>query len=212
VVEQEPGVFVVALACDPLRDVFQVGRGVTGGNDFVVHGAVHANKEGCAAGPVSRYACRIECERLAPFRVFVLAGGFHPVTQVGRTHTMHTRERTDITALRRCVPTEHCRPTRLHALSAPTSPPSATGRRGRFHHVRCPHLATGSGPVGRGISQGPHLPAAQTTHRSTAAASGYRMGQPADRRDHHRHWRRVPIVPLPCSHGQNSGGEPPGTS
>lgn len=67
---------------NPLRDVFQVGRAMAGGNDFTVPGVLHVDDEGCTTGPVSRYACRIECERLPPFRVFIYAGGFDPITQV----------------------------------------------------------------------------------------------------------------------------------
>lgn len=70
------------LTPNPLMDVFHVGRAHNGGNDFVVPGVLHVNDEGCAAGPVSRWACRVECERLPPFRAFIYAGGFDPLTQV----------------------------------------------------------------------------------------------------------------------------------
>lgn len=85
--EEEGDITVLHLASDPSRDVFQIGRAANGGNDFMVRGAVHANKEGCAVGPVSRYACRIECERLPPFRAFIKAGGFDPITQVRQPTT-----------------------------------------------------------------------------------------------------------------------------
>lgn len=67
------------------RDVFQVGRAVNGGNDFIVPGVLHVDDEGCTTGPVSRWACRVECERLPPFRSFVYACGFDPVHQVRLT-------------------------------------------------------------------------------------------------------------------------------
>jgi hypothetical protein len=60
----------------PLYDLFQVGRSAHSGNDFIVPGEVHLDEEGCMAGAVSRWACRIECERLPPFRSFIYAGGF----------------------------------------------------------------------------------------------------------------------------------------
>lgn len=70
---------------DPTRDMFQLGRAVNGGNDFVVPGVLHVDDEGCTTGPISRWACRIECERLPPFRSFVYACGFDPVHKVSQT-------------------------------------------------------------------------------------------------------------------------------
>lgn len=60
---------------DPSKDMFQVGRVAT--NDFIVKGPLHYDHEMVTCGPVSRYACRIEVERKAPFRAFVYAAGFN---------------------------------------------------------------------------------------------------------------------------------------
>ena len=60
---------------DPSKDMFQVGRVAT--NDFIVKGPLHYDHEMVTCGPVSRYACRIEVERKAPFRSFVYAAGFN---------------------------------------------------------------------------------------------------------------------------------------
>ena len=48
-------------------------------NDFVVKGPLHFSRSyPCTSiGPVSRYACRMECERLPPYRVFLYAAGFN---------------------------------------------------------------------------------------------------------------------------------------
>jgi hypothetical protein len=73
---------VLEYQADPTRDVFQVGRAVNGGNDFVVPGVLHVDDEGCTTGPISRWACRIESERLPPFRSFIYACGFDPVNRV----------------------------------------------------------------------------------------------------------------------------------
>ena len=75
-------VAVLTYNTNPLEDMFTIGRAANGGNDFVVPGILHVDKEGCTAGPVSRWACRIVCERLPPFRLFVYAGGFDPTHQV----------------------------------------------------------------------------------------------------------------------------------
>lgn len=45
-------------------------------NDFVIPGPLHMNEDGQYTGPISRWACRIECERLPPYRAFIYAGGF----------------------------------------------------------------------------------------------------------------------------------------
>lgn len=55
--------------------MFQVGRMLVAQNDFVVRGPLHMDSYGALCGPVSRYACRIECERLPPFRTFIYAAG-----------------------------------------------------------------------------------------------------------------------------------------
>jgi hypothetical protein len=60
---------------DPSKDMFQVGRVAT--NDFIVKGPLHYDNSMVTCGPVSRYACRIELERRAPFRAFVYAAGFN---------------------------------------------------------------------------------------------------------------------------------------
>lgn len=80
---------VVEYAYDPCKDVFQLGRAVNGGNDFIVPGVLHVDDEGCTTGPISRWACRIECERLPPFRSFIFAGGFDPIHKVLFT-TVHS--------------------------------------------------------------------------------------------------------------------------
>lgn len=73
---------VVEYANDACKDVFQLGRAVNGGNDFILPGVLHVDDEGCTTGPVSRWACRVECERLPPFRSFIYAGGFDPIRKV----------------------------------------------------------------------------------------------------------------------------------
>ena len=60
---------------DPTMDMYQIGRSLTG-NDFIVTGMLHVDESGCTAGPLSRFACRIYCERLPPFRSFIFAGAF----------------------------------------------------------------------------------------------------------------------------------------
>jgi hypothetical protein len=75
---------------DPLKDVFQLGRAAYSSNDFIVPGELHYGADSLPSGPISRRACRIECERLPPFRCFLLAGGFneHKVrrTIIARCH------------------------------------------------------------------------------------------------------------------------------
>lgn len=61
---------------DPTCDQFQLGRLVQPHNDFVIKGPLHYDQGGQQCGPVSRLACRIVCSRVAPFRCFLLAGGF----------------------------------------------------------------------------------------------------------------------------------------
>lgn len=65
---------------DPTKDIFQIGR-LEAGNDFVVKGPLHTDDAkglNLQFGPVSRYGCRIECERTPPFKCFLYAGGFDP--------------------------------------------------------------------------------------------------------------------------------------
>lgn len=60
---------------DPSKDMFHVGR--VASNDFIVKGPLHYDSSMVTCGPVSRYACRIEVERRAPFRASVFAAGFN---------------------------------------------------------------------------------------------------------------------------------------
>lgn len=62
---------------DPCHDRFQIGRAVRSTNDFIVPGPLHLGDDGIYTGPVSRWAVRIECERLPPYRTFIYAGGFN---------------------------------------------------------------------------------------------------------------------------------------
>ena len=67
-------------------DVYQLGRmHAGGGNDFVIRGKLHEERvselvevhgDAAVCGPVSRYACRIECERFPPYKCFIYAGGY----------------------------------------------------------------------------------------------------------------------------------------
>ena len=67
---------------DPLKDVFQIGR--ADNNDMVLRGHLHACSDSLMdastamglAGPLSRYACRIVCDRLPPFSVHIFAAGY----------------------------------------------------------------------------------------------------------------------------------------
>jgi hypothetical protein len=55
-------------------DMFQIGR--LGSNDFVVKGPLHYDDSMMTCGPLSRYACRIEVSRKAPFTAKIFAAGF----------------------------------------------------------------------------------------------------------------------------------------
>ena len=88
--DEQHRVAVLTYKASPVTDMFQIGRAVNGGNDFVLPGVLHVDNEGCATGPVSRWACRIECERLPPFRCLIYAGGFDPLHQVQKL-TIRTR-------------------------------------------------------------------------------------------------------------------------
>jgi hypothetical protein len=61
---------------DCTKDIYQIGRAVNVKNDFVLPGQIHIDEFGNTSGPISRFACRIECERLPPFRCFIFSGGF----------------------------------------------------------------------------------------------------------------------------------------
>jgi hypothetical protein len=54
--------------------MFQIGR--LGSNDFVVKGPLHYDDSMITCGPLSRYACRIEVSRRAPFTAKIFAAGF----------------------------------------------------------------------------------------------------------------------------------------
>lgn len=41
----------------------------------MIPGALHLNEDGHYTGPVSRWFCRVECERLPPYRASIYAGG-----------------------------------------------------------------------------------------------------------------------------------------
>jgi hypothetical protein len=73
--QNNPKVFL-KYSIDPLRDRYQLGRAVRSSNDFIIPGHLHVGEDGTFTGPISRWACRIECERVPPFRSFIYAGGF----------------------------------------------------------------------------------------------------------------------------------------
>ncbi|KAJ8605537.1 hypothetical protein CTAYLR_000091 [Chrysophaeum taylorii] len=62
---------------DAREDMFQLGRMIVPQNDFVVRGPLHLDAGGVLCGPVSRYACRLACSRLAPFQCTLYAAGFN---------------------------------------------------------------------------------------------------------------------------------------
>ena len=72
---EKPSKVSFQYVADRSKDMFQVGRMLVPQNDFVVRGPLHMDSYGALCGPVSRYACRIECERLPPFRTFIYAAG-----------------------------------------------------------------------------------------------------------------------------------------
>lgn len=61
---------------DPREDMFQLGRMIVSQNDFVVRGPLHLDG-GVLCGPVSRYACRLSCSRLPPYKCTLYAAGFN---------------------------------------------------------------------------------------------------------------------------------------
>ncbi len=72
------GKFVVTeMVSDPSKDYYQFGRSNDGSNDFVIRGPIKLKKNNTIFGSVSRYAMRIECERLPPYKCFIFAGGFN---------------------------------------------------------------------------------------------------------------------------------------
>jgi len=62
---------------DAREDMFQLGRMIVPQNDFVVRGPLHLDSGGVLCGPVSRYACRLSCSRLAPYQCTLYAAGFN---------------------------------------------------------------------------------------------------------------------------------------
>jgi hypothetical protein len=74
--ETSPPVFV-DFQSSPLYDCYQFGRLANSTNDFIIPGHLHMGEDGVYTSPVSRWAFRILCERLPPFRSFIFAGGFN---------------------------------------------------------------------------------------------------------------------------------------
>jgi hypothetical protein len=67
---------------DKHTDMYQIGRCINEVNDISIPGHVYddnmlsSNNAG-NYGSISRYACRIVCEREIPHRCFIYAGGFN---------------------------------------------------------------------------------------------------------------------------------------
>ena len=74
--QESPPVFV-DFQSSPLYDCYQFGRLANSTNDFIIPGHLHMGEDGVYTSPVSRWAFRILCERLPPFRSFIFAGGFN---------------------------------------------------------------------------------------------------------------------------------------
>jgi len=68
---------VAEMVSDPSKDYYQFGRSNDGSNDFVIRGPIKLKKNNSIHGSVSRYAMRIECERLPPYQCLIYAGGFN---------------------------------------------------------------------------------------------------------------------------------------
>jgi hypothetical protein len=76
------------MESNPLYDLYQIGRAIYSTNDIVIPGYIHMSEDdGIYTGPVSRYACRILCERLPPYRSFIFAGGLNDA-KVSRTYSL----------------------------------------------------------------------------------------------------------------------------
>lgn len=73
----EPQRVTVEYVPDARHDMFQLGRMIVPQNDFVVRGPLHLDAGGILCGPVSRYACRLSCSRLPPYRCTLYAAGFN---------------------------------------------------------------------------------------------------------------------------------------
>lgn len=68
---------VVDFHPSPVSDLYQFGRAIHSTNDFTIPGYLHMGEDGVYTGPISRWAFRILCERLPPYRSFIFAGGFN---------------------------------------------------------------------------------------------------------------------------------------
>eukprot|EP01038_Epipyxis_sp_PR26KG_P009504 gene9504-12804_t len=64
----------VGFEFDPTKDSFNLGRSTSSSIDLDIPGVIHVDESGLIGGPVSRFACRIECSRLAPFKSYIYAG------------------------------------------------------------------------------------------------------------------------------------------
>jgi hypothetical protein len=62
--------------------MFQIGRCNSGVNDISIPGPVYEDSPR-AIGPVSKYACRVVCQREYPYKSFLLSGGFNKYKVVG---------------------------------------------------------------------------------------------------------------------------------
>ena len=58
-------------------DMFQIGRMMVEQNDIVIRGPLHRDRNGVLCGPVSRFACRILCQRSPPYTARLFAAGFN---------------------------------------------------------------------------------------------------------------------------------------
>jgi hypothetical protein len=77
--QNDGDVLVVHFAIDPTADMFQFGRvglGANCPNDFQILGPIYSSSTGAQCGPVSRFACRVRCERTPPYNCYLYAGGF----------------------------------------------------------------------------------------------------------------------------------------
>ena len=70
------GMITFEYSSDKTMDLFQIGRLVSPEIDISLRGPVHVDKNGVVCGPVSRYSCRVLCERMHPFRCFVYSSAF----------------------------------------------------------------------------------------------------------------------------------------
>lgn len=75
---------IIRYKSDPSKDMFQIGRMSEPLNDWTLRGPLHGDTQHGRTrgprgqtGPVSRFACRIECDRLPPFKCRLFAAGFN---------------------------------------------------------------------------------------------------------------------------------------